>query len=139
MPSSPFLYLSTNLVVADLAKSITLNPVKRKSTEASQNADQAQKYFLEKGTKVAEIALPPRGMSGRLNMIADSTSGQAQFPFMMVHAGSELFRAQPKDQLSFSQQALFKVAKVKIPRSPSRLGGTSPHLSLCCPWKLNNV
>jgi len=115
MPSSPFLYLSTNLMVADLAKSITLDPVKRKSTEASQNADQAQKYFLEEGTKVTEIVLPPRGMSGRLNMIADSANGQVQFPFMMVHAGDELFRVQRENQLSLGQRALLKVVKVNFP------------------------
>jgi len=127
MPSSPFLHLSAHLVVADLAKSITFNPVKRRSVEASQNADQAQRYILEKGTKVSEIVLPPRGMSGRLNMIMDSTSGKAQFPFMMVRAGDELFRIQRKDQLSVGQRALLKIAKVNLPQPSSCSDDASLH------------
>lgn len=115
MPSSPLLYFGAHLIVADLAPSITLSPIKKRGKDATKNAEEVHGYILKNGDEITEKAVAPRGMSGRLNMISDSESSSSDYlPFMMVRAGEELFKVQRENQLSAGQRSLLKLAKVKL-------------------------
>jgi hypothetical protein len=134
MPTYRPLSISVALRTTEMGPTVALTPPEKAVGEAEHK--QREQLFLD-GTPLGEAALPPPGESGVLNWIGS----RDQFPFFMVHAGTELFR-QPEKRPSAVEAALAKLRSQanttgRQDRSALRsTGALTPGIRLSSPAKL---
>ena len=108
MPTYRPLKISVALKAAEIGSTATLIPAQHTKTRTVPEFVALDKAFIN-GTHLIEKAAPPPNMSGVVNFIGDGE----EVPFLMVHAGADLFQPQPPERSSAVEKALVKLRAIR--------------------------